>query len=313
MLEAWPHAKVNLTLEVRPRRTDGYHDLRSVFLRLGLADALRVEPLAVGQADQLTVRGLPGCPIEGNLVLRAFDLLRRAVEPGRPGLAATLDKQIPVGAGLGGGSSDGAAALDLAARAWDLSLSPAQSSDLALAVGSDVPFFAAAVPAALVEGRGEYVTELPAVTGEAGVLLVLSSSPLSTAEVFAQYDRLRRPGSSGPTDALSEALRDGLGGAGLAGMTAELADSNDLWPAASALAPELRERRSVLEHRSGRHWLLSGSGPTLFAIFPTVAEAAGVGRELVGDRSDSMRGVMLCATDLVNTEPAWRQQWPTEP
>lgn len=313
MFEARPAAKVNLTLEVGARRPDGYHELRSVFLRIGLADRLTVGPAPAGEGDQLTLSGLPVAPVEGNLVLRAMELLRRTVEPGLPGLHADLDKQIPIGAGLAGGSSDGAAALELAAAAWGLGLSPARRADLALALGSDVPFFAAGVPTALVEGRGEDVSQLPAVEGGAGVLLALSADPLSTARIFARYDEMAFQSAPGPTDALAAALGVGLSGEALADWAGNLRDANHLWAAASWLAPELLERRSALETATGRAWLMSGSGPTLFALYRSLAESRAAAQHLASDRPPVLRDVMLCATNLDDPQHAWREQWPTEP
>lgn len=314
MLDARPPAKVNLTLEVSARRVDGYHDLRSVILRIGLADRLTVVAGSVGEADQLTVSGLLGCPVDGNLVLRAFEALRRSVEPGLPGLLAELDKRIPIGAGLAGGSSDAATALELAALAWGIGISPSQRADLALGLGSDVPFFAAGVAAALVEGRGERVSALPAVGGEVGVLLALSATPLSTSAVFARYDELPTHSPPGrPTDSLQASLARGMTGEALADAADGLREANDLWPAAASLMPELADRRTVLERSTGRPWLLSGSGPTLFTLYPSLAEAVEAGKRLAAGRPPALAGVMLCATDLDNPDNAWRTPWPTEP
>lgn len=308
MSEARPSAKVNLTLEVGVRGEDGYHELRSVFLRIGLADSLTVARADAGEPDSLTITGLPGCPVEGNLVLRALDLLRRTVDPGLPGLAAALDKQVPMGAGLGGGSSDGAAALALAAAEWDIGQSPVQRLALALALGSDVPFFATGAAAALVEGRGDRVSSLPAPTGEVGLLLAVSSTALSTAEVFARHDDLAaEPAAHSATDSLATAFERGLSGADLADLAEGLRDANDLWHAATSLAPELAVRRSVLENATGRPWLMTGSGATLFALFGSLAEAVEAGQALAAGWPAALASVMLLATDLDHPDPAWRQ------
>lgn len=304
---------MNLTLEVGGRRADGYHELRSVFLRIGLADRLSVAPAAAGEGDKLTLSGLRGAQVEGNLVVRAFELLRRTAEPLLPGLRADLDKQIPVGGGLGGGSSDAATALELAAAAWGIGLAPAQRAQMALALGSDVPFFASGAPAALVEGRGERLAPLPAVEGGAGVLLALSSKPLSTGWIFARYDEMAVDGAASPTDTLAAALTTGLTGAELSEWSGSLRDANHLWAAAASVAPELAERRAALEQSTGSSWLLSGSGPTLFALYPSLAEAVEVGRRLSSDRPAAIRDVMLCATNLDDPQQAWREEWPTEP
>ncbi len=276
MLRASAPAKVNLTIAVGPRETDGFHQLRSVFLRLGLADELEVE-LPGGHAgpDELAVGGDFECPVQGNLVLRAFQLVRDAVGQPLPPLRSRLTKHVPVGAGLAGGSSDGAAALKLAQAAWGVGLAPAVQDALGLTLGSDVPFFIHGGAAALVEGRGEGVTPLPAVSGGAGVLLSPSPTPLATARVYARFDDLGPPGPSSEliTDELASALSAGLDGAALADMAGRLRAANDLWPAAAGLQPTLAARRDRLEQLTGRPWLMTGSGPTLLALYPSSEEA----------------------------------------
>ncbi|CAN5673436.1 4-(cytidine 5'-diphospho)-2-C-methyl-D-erythritol kinase [soil metagenome] len=268
-------AKLNLTLAVGPRAEDGFHPLRSVFARLALADELAVDPAPAAGADVLTVGGDYECPVEGNLVLRAFSLLREAAGLPLPPLSAQLVKRIPVGGGLAGGSSDGAAALELAARAWGIGLSPEWAAELESRLGSDVPFFARGGEVALVESRGEVVRPLPGIVGGAGILLCTSKAGLSTAAVYGRFDQLggsvtrARP----VTDELLEALAHGIDGAGLAELGPLLRAANDLWPAAVQLAPEIVGRRDVLERLTGRPWLLTGSGPTLFAIYPSVEQA----------------------------------------
>jgi 4-diphosphocytidyl-2-C-methyl-D-erythritol kinase len=307
-LHARPMAKVNLTLAVGPRGPDDYHSLRSVMLRIGLADELTVEQSDSRRGDRLTVSGLPDCPVQGNLVLRAFAAARMAVGHGLPPLAAHLAKRIPLGAGLGGGSSDAAAALDLALAAWGVGLPPARMAQLALELGSDVPFFVSGAAVALVEGRGELVTPLPAVAGGAGVLLATSLQPLSTAAAYARFDEMGDAGgAAAATEELASALRNGLDGTGLAALAGRLRDANDLWPASAGLAPELGSRRDELERVSGRPWLLSGSGRSLFSIHPTAAAAEEAGRRLAADRSVGLSDVVLYATDLDGSTATWRQ------
>ena len=302
-------AKVNLTLAVGRLGDDGYHPLRSVFLRIGLADELIVEQSTDGGTDdRLTVAGLPGCPVEGNLVLRAFSLVRRELGQPLPGLVAQLDKRIPLGAGLGGGSSDGAAALELALAAWGVGLPAARFAELALELGADVPFFAADAPAALVEGRGERVAALPAVAPEAGMLMATFTEPLSTAAVFAAFDDLdvETAMAGAATDELADALRAGMDGHRLAARAADLRDANNLWPAAVALAPELGAARDALESASGLPWLLSGSGRSLFSLHRSPAAAEEVGRRLADNRSAATSEIVFHAVDLDGTAEPWR-------
>jgi 4-diphosphocytidyl-2-C-methyl-D-erythritol kinase len=306
--QARPMAKINLTLEVTGRRPDGYHELRSVFLRIALADRLSVAAGWASDEDQLTVSGLPGCPIEGNLVLRTFDLLREAVDPRLPALRAELHKAIPLGGGLGGGSSDGASAIDLAAAAWGIGLGPNERAELGEALGSDVPFFVAGEQAALVEGRGESVKLLPAIEGGVGVLLAASSAELSTSRVFARYDEMApEAAKTDASDQMARALREGMTGAQLAELATDMADANQLWPAAASLSPELVDRRETLERATDWRWALSGSGPTLFCVLPSLEEAIAAGTRLAADRPAELAGVMLCAVDLDNPDNAWRE------
>jgi 4-diphosphocytidyl-2-C-methyl-D-erythritol kinase len=281
-------AKINLGLEVIGRRPDGYHELRSVFLRLALADDLLVR--AVGRpptddpgADTLLVAGpRPTDDPAEDLILRAAVLLRSQAQRALPPLAFELVKRVPVAGGLGGGSSDAAAALRLAARAWALSLTRQARLEMAARLGSDVPFFAAGWRAAWVEGRGERLTRLET-AGRLGVLLVRPDVRLSTREVFAAYDRLPRPTGRdrrAPLPSLVSGERPDP-----AALAAGLRDRNDLWAAALAVWPDLGQLRAALEARLGRPILMTGSGPTLVALYPSSEEARQAARAL--DLSDA--------------------------
>ena len=305
-MHSTPRAKVNLTLAVGPRGEDGFHPLQAVFLRVGLTDELIVAPAVEGR-DTLTVSGLPDCPVQGNLVLRAFDLVRQAVGYDLPPLTAHLDKRIPMGAGLGGGSSDGAAAIDAALAVWRVGLAPEVLAEIELALGADVPFFAQGGPVALVEGRGERVEQLPAISGELGLLLVTPPIAMSTAQVFARFDDLGAEGSSGTLSGdLADAVRAGMSDDELVARAAALRDANDLWPAAVSLEPRLGALRDELETRTGRPWLLTGSGSTLFALFPSAAAAAATGRQLASDVPERLEGAIINAVDLIGPAPIWR-------
>jgi 4-diphosphocytidyl-2-C-methyl-D-erythritol kinase len=298
MFEDQPRAKVNLTLKVTGRRPDGYHELRSVFLRIGLSDRLSVAPGGADGSDALTVTGLEDVPTRANLVIRAIEAVRARAEIPLPALSVTLEKLIPVAAGLGGGSSNCASAIKLAQTCWGIGLSEAEEIELGASLGSDVPFFLSEAEMALVEGRGERVTALRPM-GQAAVLTATPRIELSTARVFDRYDQVGgMPVADMTTDLLE--FPD------LASAASRLRDSNDLWPAAAALAPGLEEVRDSLETATIRPWLMSGSGPTLFAIYPSVAEASEAGRALVAVRSAVMSDVQMYAVDLVGPVPEWR-------
>lgn len=300
------HAKVNLTLEITGRRPDGYHDLRSLFLRIGLADELTVGAAASGP-DTLTVANQPECPIGDNLVMRAFRAARAALGDDVPPLAAHLVKRIPMGAGLGGGSSDAAAAIDAALAVWRRELATDELARIALELGSDVPFFTATAPLALVEGRGERVEVLAPLIDQPGLLLATRRSPLSSAAVFALHDRLAaRSRDTNVSASLAIAVGDGLGAAGLAGWADRLRDANDLWPAARQLLPELAAARAELERMTGRPWLLSGSGSTLFALYASPDEAHAAGVDVVTAASARLDDVTFHAVDLTGPAAIWR-------
>lgn len=278
-------AKLNLTLAVVGRRKDGYHALHSVMAPLSLGDALTASTAPPGAGlDSLRVTGLALSSAPDNLVLRAMAATREVVAPTWPGapadpppLAARLAKRIPVAAGLGGGSSDAAAAIDASLAAWAAGLLPVEKAELAASLGSDVPFFLAG-GAALITGRGEFVEPLPDIEGDPpAVLLVTPKLPVATAAVFAAYAGGPRRGPASPALEISQrmatAMRTGLAAEDLLGSAAELARANDLMTAAASIVPGLRAFVAALERLVGRPVCQSGSGPTLWALYPTLTEA----------------------------------------
>jgi 4-diphosphocytidyl-2-C-methyl-D-erythritol kinase len=280
-------AKLNLTLAIVGRRTDGYHALHSVMVPLALADRLSFAPDPSPSArDTIRVDGFDPGPPEGNLVLRAIEATRRAVRGHRsvppPALAVRLDKRIPVAAGLAGGSSDGAATIDGALEAWASTdaLGPDERQALAASVGSDVPFFLAGGPA-LVEGRGERVTPLHGIrltAGESapGILLVTPAVPAHTAAVFAAWaaGAMGEPAIVRRTsEHFASEFGSGLSGKQLLERAGVLASANDLLPAAAAIVEGLVPFRRALTRLLGRPIGLSGSGPTLWALYPSLDDA----------------------------------------
>jgi 4-diphosphocytidyl-2-C-methyl-D-erythritol kinase len=278
-------AKLNLTLAVVGRREDGYHALHSIMVPLSLGDALTASASPPGAVrDSLRVTGLALSSAPDNLVLRAIAAAREVVAatwPGAPAdpppLAARLAKRIPVAAGLGGGSSDAAAAIQAALAVWSTTLDPDAMASLAASLGSDVPFFLAG-GVALITGRGERVEALPDIHGEPlAVLLVTPQVAVATATVFGAYAAGAR-GSDERAAEISEHLAaemraGGLTSAALVVRTAELAGANDLRAAAASLVPGLAGFLTALEKLVDRPVCQSGSGPTLWTLYPTLAEA----------------------------------------
>jgi 4-diphosphocytidyl-2-C-methyl-D-erythritol kinase len=287
-------AKLNLTLAVTARRDDGYHALHSVFVPLALADRLSLAPVG-GDRDTLHVTGLDAGPAADNLVFRALRFARAAVGGGWPGgpaptpaLAVRLDKRIPVAAGLAGGSSDAAATLDGALEAWGAELDDDVAYATAARIGSDVPFFRAGGPA-LVEGRGEQVAPLHGLRGAPGVVLITPLIPVSTTDVFAAFDAIRHQGDGAvrlSSAHLAEELRSGLGASDLVARAGVLASANDLLPAAALVVPTLIPFKRAVSRLLGRPIGLSGSGPTLWALYPSETEAVGAAEMVRGALRD---------------------------
>jgi 4-diphosphocytidyl-2-C-methyl-D-erythritol kinase len=319
---AYAPAKINLTLAVVGERPDGFHDLESVVLRIGLADQLTVNVLPLRttfapEADRLAVEGDPALERDDNLVLRAARLVRREARRPLPPLNLRLSKEIPVAAGLGGGSSDAATALDAVAEAWGLPLTLDERLRLADELGSDVPFFITGAPAAVLGGRGEGVTPLPGPSGSLGIVLVTPRQRLPTGDVFRAHDLIlkrrlrtqkgaaRASRSRTVTAEMARALDARIEARELSEMAAELRDANDLWDAAASLAAGLADLRSAVERRLARPLLMTGSGPTLVALYPSVAGATGAARDLTVARTARGEATII-AGDLESPDPTWR-------
>jgi 4-diphosphocytidyl-2-C-methyl-D-erythritol kinase len=258
-------AKVNLVLHVGRPRADGLHPLCSLFASLDLVDEVTVEE---ADADSVRCPDVPG----DNLASRALAAYRRAAAAGPPPLAVTIEKRIPVAAGLGGGSADAAAVL----RAADALAAPPLGAHrlrrVAAELGSDVP--SQVEPRhALVTGTGEQVepVELPGMA----TVLVPQSRGLSSGEVYAELDRLGGGREHLDPDALRRLAAAPLG---------ELAGGveNDLEPAALSLRPELGRSLAALRDAGALAAAISGSGPTAFGVFANGAAAELAARGIEG-------------------------------
>ncbi len=256
------YAKVNVALHVRARRDDGYHALESLFVFAEDGDRLQGWASDDGAID-LTIDGPFGATLDAgadNLVLRAARALQAYLGEQR-GAAIRLTKNLPVASGIGGGSADAAATLRLLARLWDVRIDDGELAGLALDLGSDVPACVASVTQ-MVAGRGERLAR-HAVDGLEGcpMLLVNPGVGVSTAQIFAGWDRVDR----GPLDGSSlGALRDG--------------GRNDLEAPALAIAPVIGDVLATLAAQEDVLLArMSGSGATCFGLFRsdrTLAAAA---------------------------------------
>jgi 4-diphosphocytidyl-2-C-methyl-D-erythritol kinase len=271
-------AKVNLTLRVVGRRTDGYHDLESLVAFADCADRLTLAP---GHDLKLATTG----PLAGecgeasdNLVFRAALLLAERV----PGLKLgefTLDKVLPVAAGIGGGSADAAAALRLLARLNSLSLDDPRLREVALLTGADVPVCLLS-RASEMTGVGESL--LPLALPKMPCVLVNPCVPVPTKDVFAALGLRSGELLVGASDVLQSSAWPEEGASLEDWVEALSLSSNDLEEPAMRIQPVIGEVLSALNATNGA-WLarMSGSGATCFAIYENTAEAERASQKLL--------------------------------
>jgi 4-diphosphocytidyl-2-C-methyl-D-erythritol kinase len=259
----FPNCKINLGLRILRRREDGYHDLETVFYPLPVRDVLEV--VRAPQATFTTYgRPIPGDPGD-NLLIRAYQLLKKDF-PELPFVDIHLYKQIPIGGGLGGGSSDGAFLLSLLDQQFGLGLTTWRLAGYAAKLGSDCPFFLINRPC-LGQGRGERLEPLTLDLSGWSFLLIHPGIHISTAKAFS----LCRPDDSGPSLRLAidrpvTEWRDNL--------------INDFEAPVFAEYPVLGEIKRSLYDRGAVYASMTGSGSALFGIFEKgKADRRGWGRD----------------------------------
>ena len=249
----FPNCKINLGLHIIRKREDGYHDLETIFYPIALKDALegiRTE----GGGIQFTSSGLPvaGNPHD-NLCVKAYHLLQKDF-PDLPGLQVHLHKQIPMGAGLGGGSADGAFMLLLINRLCNLELSQARLIRYALQLGSDCPFFILNQPC-FAEGRGERMQPIPLDLSAYRFVLINPGIHVSTAQAFAGISP-KKPAqpittiTSLPVTEWKNRL------------------VNDFEKHVTAIHPAISAAKDELYARGALYAAMTGSGSTVYGIFP---------------------------------------------
>jgi 4-diphosphocytidyl-2-C-methyl-D-erythritol kinase len=275
-------AKINLDLRVLSRRPDGYHELRTTFQSIALADTLTFTrsagPFRIVCSDS-------ECPTdESNLVWRAAALVWKAARRrGAPkGVTIRIDKRVPMQAGLGGGSSDAAAALRALARWWRVSIAPDGLRQLASAIGADVPYFLEG-GTALGLNRGDVLVPLDDIA-RAWVVLIVPGFGVSTKDAFAWWDR----------EHMGQDRQEGQERLGRKGLTARRGIANDLEPVVARRHPIVRRLTRELTREGASHASLSGSGSAVFGLFPSRpaaerAAAAFSGRHVVVTRTLSRR------------------------
>ena len=270
-------AKINLFLHVGPVDGDGYHPLSSLVAFADIGDLVTVE-----RADRLSlsVTGPFGAKLAAepdNLILRALRGLGDVAGIGEPGLHVTLDKQLPIAAGLGGGSSDAGAALRLAARALALGNDDAGLEAVAASIGADGPMCLRA-RSAWAEGRGDVLTDAPHLP-PLPVVLVNPNVPSPTGAVYRAYDGGTTRAADRPDPPSDWSVDSVVGWLAM--------QRNDLQPPALALTPAIAEALSVVEGTPGTALTrMSGSGATVFALCRDAASALGAATAIRAARPD---------------------------
>jgi len=265
-------AKLNLMLRVTGRRADGYHLLQTVFRCIDYGDTLRFavrEDGAITRANEVA-----GVPEADDLTLRAARLLQRAAST-RLGADIALEKRLPLGGGLGGGSSDAATTLIVLNRLWGIDLQRPRLQELALELGADVPVFVFG-ESALGEGIGEKL--IPLALPPAWYLVLFPPVSVATARIFQDSD-LKRDSNPIRIPPFSDVAR-----------------GNDLEPVVCRHYPEVARHLAWLKQFGAA--LMTGSGACVFAEFSTEAEARSVLRQL----PMTMRGVVARGLDR---HPLW--------
>ena len=275
------HAKVNLFLRVLSRETSGFHGLETLFSLIELHDTLTVERAASG--IELSVEGADTGPVESNLAYRAAAMVLEATG-NRFGVRMRLQKRIPIQAGLGGGSADGAAALLATNALADHAIPQPEILQFAAKLGSDVPFLASGAPMALAWGRGERMMRIQP-PAAAPALVAVPRVGVSTAEAYALLDsRQARLESRGPVVLETDAFGT-WGGIGRLG-------GNDFEGPVFGREPSIRDLFERMAQTRPLLVRLSGSGSAVVALYKSEGEAEAAAAA-IGTRDQT---VLLTAT-----------------
>ncbi len=272
MLQDWlafkAPAKINLYLKVTGRRADGYHTLDTLMQKVNLCDELELRLCERG--THLSCPGSPVLENRDNLVYRAAELFLQTVERQRAGLAngveISLRKNIPVSAGLGGGSSDAAATLKGLDTLLGCGCSGEELAAMGLRLGADVPFFLADTSAAIAKGIGEILTPVAPLAGY-DILLINPGFPLSTQWVYQTFALTKNKNTSKIKNFQQE-----INAVGVPKWLAESeihlnALRNDLEAVSVSRYPEIGQLKNLMTANGAVATLMSGSGPTVFGLF----------------------------------------------
>lgn len=268
-------AKINLTLDVKGRRPDGYHELETVMHQISLADNITIR--AIPRGIELTCDH-PDLPVDdSNLAYRAaWEILKRC--SAGEGVAIDVKKHIPIGAGLAGGSTDAAAVLIGINRLYNYGIITEQLQDWGALIGSDVPFCIKG-GTALARGRGEILEKLPP-GPPLNLVLVKPDFSVSTAEVYRQYS-LQQPKKTPDTRAFLEAWRR----CDMIRMCTAM--ENVLESVTAARFADIEQLKTRMQGLGAAKSLMSGSGPTVFGIFEETETARSAWESLQKDYQEA--------------------------
>jgi 4-diphosphocytidyl-2-C-methyl-D-erythritol kinase len=253
----FPNAKINLGLRVTSKREDGFHDLDTVFFPVPLHDVLEVITQSTGSADAVTFTH-SGIPIPGdtssNLCIKAYYLLKKDY-PDLPSILLHLHKHIPMGAGLGGGSSDGAFMLKLLNDKYKLGIGLDQLKTYALTLGSDCPFFIINEPVQ-AKGRGEIMQPISCELSSKTLVLVCPGIHVSTADAFRKIKLSPdAPSCVSVIESPIQAWKDNL--------------INDFEEPVFSAFPEIGNIKEKLYNAGALYASMTGTGSTVYGIFET--------------------------------------------
>lgn len=265
------YAKINLGLDVLRRREDGYHEVKMVMQTISLHDVLTFE-----ETEQagivLVTNDRPELPedAQDNLVYKAANLVRETLGIDR-GVRITLEKNIPIAAGMAGGSTDAAAVFHGLNELWGLSMSTERMQELAVRLGADIPYCIMG-GTALSEGIGEKLTPLPS-PPDAVVLIAKPQISVSTKYVYENLhaDRLQQHPD---IDGMAAAIREGS----LLGITERM--ENVLETVTQTAYPVIGQIKALMRKEGAMNSLMSGSGPTVFGIFDNKEKAEAAGQRI---------------------------------
>ena len=269
------NAKINLTLDILNKRADGYHEVAMVMQAVGLFDTIHLTQAAAGIALRLDTRELPAD--EKNLAFRAARVFLDAYHIS-DGVRIEIEKRIPIAAGLAGGSTDAAGVLRGLNALFAVGATADDLAALGARLGSDVPFcvYGGTMAAA---GRGEILTLLPTVT-KAWAVLAKPPVAVSTAWAYDAFDR-EKPPSALRTAAMIDAVKSG----DLERIAAGL--SNDLERVTQKAHPVIGEYKRILRENGALNSLMTGSGPTVYALAKTEREAERAAETIRGTHSEA--------------------------